>query len=121
MAALRGWEDWSAGTEDDRTTALANALDVIATYDLRSGLDEAAQAKVDLATIIVARDLLVNGHPSARAAQPTRKTEKELAGMKVSIEYFDAVRDTYPQVTALLAPLIVRRGGGAVFNGLVSL
>jgi hypothetical protein len=80
------------------------------------------QDTVSLATLLVARDILLNPAPALRASAAVKKTEKQLNTLKTSTEYFDAPVDPYPRVTALLAPLLVQPStGGGFYSGILPL
>lgn len=119
MAAERGFIDWRG---DDRAAALVNASDYMRRYRLRPTLTADEQTTVNLATLLIARDLLLNTAPALRASAGVKKTEKQLNTLKTSIEYFEGSNDSYPTITAMLAPLAVRADGGpSYFSGIQSL
>lgn len=119
MAAERGFIDWRG---DDRAAALVNASDYMRRYRLRPTLTADEQTTVNLATLLIARDLLLNTAPALRASAGVKKTEKQLNTLKTSIEYFEGSNDPYPTITAMLAPLAVRADGGpSYFSGIQSL
>lgn len=119
MAAERGFIDWRG---DDRAAALVNASDYMRRYRLRPTLTADEQTTVNLATLLIARDLLLNTAPALRASAAVKKTEKQLNTLKTSIEYFESSSDPYPTITAMLEPLAVRADGGpSYFSGIQSL
>ncbi|TCP92750.1 hypothetical protein C8J42_102526 [Sphingomonas sp. PP-CE-1A-559] len=120
MAALRGFTDW---TGDDRAQALVNASDYIRTYRLRPTLTPAEQDTLNLATLLIAIDLLDNPAPALRSAPAVKRTEKQLGNLKTIAEYFEASNDLYPRITEMLAPLLVRAGagGGGIYSGVLFL
>ena len=120
MAALRGFTDW---TGDDRAQALVNASDYIRTYRLRPTLTPAEQDTLNLATLLIAIDLLENPAPALRSAPAVKRTEKQLGNLKTIAEYFEASNDLYPRSTEMLAPLLVRAGagGGGIYSGVLFL
>ncbi|KQN28100.1 hypothetical protein ASF00_09330 [Sphingomonas sp. Leaf34] len=120
MAAVRGFTDW---TGDDRAQALVNASDYIRTYRLRPTLTPPEQDTVNLATLLIAIDLLDNPAPALRSAPAVKRTEKQLGNLKTIAEYFEASNDPYPRITEMLAPLLVRAGagGGGIYSGILFL
>lgn len=119
MATARGFTDWRG---NGRAAALLNASDYIRGYKLRSTLTDDEQVTVNLATLLIARDMLTNDAPALRASAPVKKTEKQLNALKTSTEYFEVPADPYPRVTAMLAPLAARTGGtGGFYSGILSL
>jgi len=118
LADERGFDDWSAQSALDRTRALIRAGDHLRRYKLRAELTADEQTLLDLATLLVARDLLTNDTPlSLRSAPQVVKEAKEGAGFKKSVEYGEAPADPYPDITALLASLCVVPAGSSFAIG----
>lgn len=122
LALERDYTKWTNAQPVEKLPVLARASDyILGRYYLRSDLTETETARVDLATFLIANDLLANPDTLAlRASQPVKKTNKELKGMVTSTEYFEAPADPYPQITAMLAPLLVTDAvstGGGFYSG----
>lgn len=109
LAADRGYQEWIDAQPEQKMPLLARASDyIMGRYLVKSTLTEAETAKLDLATFLIANDLLANpGSNALRAEQPIKKTDDRLGAMVTTVEYFDAPADPYPTITALLAPLVV--------------
>lgn len=118
LADERGFTDWAAQPALNRTRALVRAGDYLRRYKLRAELTADEQATVDLAALLVARDLLTNDTPlSLRSTPQVVKESKEGAGFKKAVEYGDAPADPYPDTTILLAPLCVSPASSAFAIG----
>ena len=108
LALIRGDIDWADAGSGEKAAALVRASDyILATYRLRGELGDDEQALVDLATYLVARDLLLNPVPlPTRSSAPVTKETNKLAGMENTVEFGAAPVDPFPIVTGILRSVI---------------
>lgn len=119
--ASAGYTDWAGQNPVVRQAMLVRAGTYIQThYRLKTTLSDDETALVSLARWLIAYDMATNTTPLPlrRTANVERKTV-QVAGVETSTQYAVSTGpiDPYPQITAMLTPLVVPYAIANYFSG----
>jgi len=114
--AARGYTDWTALSIDQKTASLLQAQDyILANYQLRVTLSSGEQTRLDTATYLLAREFAAR-QPTLLQSAPVKELKEQVGSLITDTTYAAAPTDAYPQVSGLLAPLLVSASRPSAWN-----